>query len=91
MRAFDPVTAELKWEHRLFRPAWAGLASTAGRLVFAGTSDGFFKALDSESGDELWRINLGAGVQASPIAFEVGGRQMIAVAAGGGLFVFSLP
>ena len=91
VRAFDPVTAELQWEHRLFQPAWAGLASTAGHLIFAGTSDGFFKALDADSGEELWRINLGAGIQASPMAYEVGGRQMIAVAAGGGLFVFALP
>ena len=91
VRAFDPVSAELQWEHRLYQPAWAGLISTAGGLVFAGTSDGFFKALDAGSGNELWRINLGAGIQASPMAFESEGRQMMAVAAGGGLFVFALP
>ncbi len=91
VRAFDPVTAALKWEHRLFQPAWAGLLSTAGGLVFAGTSDGFFKALDARTGDELWRISLGGAVQASPMTFEVNGRQMIAVAAGGGLFAFALP
>ena len=91
VRAFDPVTAERVWEHRLFQPAWAGLASTAGGLVFAGTSDGFFKALDAESGVELWRINLGAGIQASPMTYEAGGRQMVAVASGGGVFVFALP
>ncbi len=91
VRAFDPVTAELQWEHKLFQPAWAGLISTAGSLVFAGTSDGFFKALDAETGNELWRINLGGAVQASPMAFEANGRQMMAVAAGGGLFVFALP
>ena len=90
VRAFDPVTAERVWEHRLFRPAWAGLLSSAGGLVFAGTSDGFFKALDSKTGDELWRINLGAGILASPMTYEVRGRQMVAVASGGGIFVFSL-
>ena len=67
VRAFHPVTAEKVWEHKLFRPVWAGLLSTAGGLVFAGGSGGFFKALDSESGEELWRINLGASILASPM------------------------
>lgn len=91
VRAFDPVTAERIWEHRLFRPSWAGLVSTAGGVVFAGTSDGFFKALDAEDGDELWRINLGAAILASPMTYEVDGRQMVVVASGGGLFAFALP
>ena len=91
VRAFHPVSGERIWEHRLFRPAWAGLLSTAGGLIFAGTSDGFFKALDAETGAERWRINLGAGVQASPMTFEANGRQLVAVAAGGALFVFGLP
>lgn len=91
VRAFHPVTAEKVWEHKLFRPVWAGLLSTAGGLVFAGGTGGFFKALDSESGEELWRINLGASILASPMTYEVNGRQLVAVASGGGMFVFALP
>jgi len=91
VRAFHPVTAEKVWEHKLFRPVWAGLLSTGGGLVFAGGSGGFFKALDSESGEELWRINLGASILASPMTYEVNGRQLVVVASGGGLFVFALP
>ena len=41
VRAFEPLSGKQVWEHKLFRPAWAGLGSTAGDLVFAGTSDGF--------------------------------------------------
>ena len=59
--------------------------------MFAGGSGGFFKALDSESGEELWRINLGASILASPMTYEVNGRQLVAVASGGGMFVFALP
>ena len=91
VRAFDPLTGKKVWEHPLFRPTLAGLVSTAGGLVFAGTSDGFFKALDAASGEELWRINLGAQIIASPISFGSKGRQHVAVAAGGGIFVFALP
>lgn len=88
IRALDPTTGSVKWEHRLFIPPWAGVLSTAGGVVFGGTEDGYFKALDSRTGKELWHMNLGGRVIASPIAFASRGRQRIAIAAGSGLFVF---
>ncbi|MCP5110875.1 MAG: PQQ-dependent dehydrogenase, methanol/ethanol family [bacterium] len=91
VRALDPLTGNKVWEHRLFQPAWAGLLSTAGGLVFAGTQEGYFKALDAKSGKELWRINLGGRIYASPMAYQADGHQHIAIAAGSGLFVFTLP
>ena len=90
IRALDPLTGEMKWEHRLVQPAWAGVVSTAGGLVFAGTEDGYFKALDAGSGKELWHSNLGGRVIASPMSFEVNGQQRVAIAAGSSLFVFGL-
>ncbi len=91
VRAFDPVNGNKVWEHELFRPAWAGLLSTAGGLVFAGTQDGWFKALDAGSGEEVWRVNLGTAIRASPISYESEGKQHVAIAAGQGMFVFTLP
>ena len=90
VRALDPSTGNLKWEHKLLMPPWAGVISTAGGLVFAGTEDGYFKALDARTGADLWHLNLGGRVIASPISFAAGGRQRIAIAAGSGLFVFGL-
>ena len=90
VRALDPLTGETKWEHRLFRPPWAGLLSTAGGLIFAGTEDGYFKALDARNGAELWHMNLGGRVIASPMSFGVDGAQRVAIAAGSGLFVLGL-
>ncbi len=90
VRALDPLTGDKVWEHKLFRPAWAGLLSTGGGLVFAGAQDGWFKALDAKTGEELWRIQLGGVIQAGPMAYESNGRQRIAIAAGQGLFVFGL-
>jgi alcohol dehydrogenase (cytochrome c) len=90
VRALDPLTGDTKWEHRLLLPPWAGVVSTAGGVVFAGTEDGYFKGLDASSGKELWHANLGGRVIASPISFEVKGRQRIAIAAGSALFVFGL-
>ena len=91
IRALDPMTGNKVWEHKLFQPAWAGLLSTAGGLIFAGTQDGWFKALDAKTGEEKWRLQLGGTVMASPIAFESRGKQHIALAAGQSLFVFALP
>ena len=91
VRALDPETGRLVWEHKLFQPAWAGLLSTAGGLVFAGAQDGWFKALDAKSGEEKWRIQLGAPILASPVSYESRGKQHVAIAAGQGLFVFALP
>jgi alcohol dehydrogenase (cytochrome c) len=90
VRAFDPTTGTPKWEHKMLTPPWAGLVSTAGGLVFAGTEDGYFKALDGRTGRDIWHVNLGGRVIASPMSFAVGGRQRMAIAAGSGLFVFGL-
>lgn len=90
IRALDPATGEMKWEHRLLLPPWAGVLSTAGGVVFAGTEDGYFKALDAGTGRELKHWNLGGRVIASPMSFAVKGEQRVAIAAGSSLFVFGL-
>jgi alcohol dehydrogenase (cytochrome c) len=66
------------------------LVHPGGRLVFGGTEEGNFFALDAETGKPLWDTQLGAAVRGIPIAFGVDGRQYIAIAAGFTLFVFSL-
>lgn len=91
VRAFEPNTGKVVWEHRLFQPAWAGLLSTAGAVVFAGTQDGWLKALDALDGKELWRIQLGGPILASPMTYMSNGHQVVAIAAGQSLFTFALP
>ncbi len=91
VRALDPLTGKLVWEHKMFRPAWAGLVSTAGGLVFAGSEEDYFKALDAKTGKELRYINLGGRIAASPMTYLSKGRQHVAIASGGGLFVLALP
>jgi len=64
--------------------------STAGDLVFSGTIDGFFFALDAETGEELWHINVGSRVHAAPMSFMVDGKQYIGIAAGNVFYTFAL-
>jgi quinoprotein glucose dehydrogenase len=57
---------------------------TAGGLVFtAAAMDNFLRAFDSETGKELWKYQLPAGGQATPMTYTVNGKQYLVIAAGG--------
>jgi quinoprotein glucose dehydrogenase len=65
-------------------PNMGGPLTTAGGLIFIGaTTDNFLRAFDTTSGAELWKMRIPAGAQATPMSYELGGRQYIVVAAGG--------
>jgi alcohol dehydrogenase (cytochrome c) len=78
----DPFTGEIKNRLRLPYPNNSAALATAGGLVFTGFVDGSFAAYDDVSLEELWKINVGIGLNAPPMTFEVGGRQYVAVLAG---------
>lgn len=84
LRAFDPATGEKVWEHKEEFPLWAGTMATAGNLVFTGTSDGFVKAFNARTGDELWKFQTGSGVVSMPITWETDGKQFLGIASGYG-------
>jgi alcohol dehydrogenase (cytochrome c) len=102
IRALNPKTGEKVWEHKTFTKPWSGVLSTKGQLVFGANGgwlnrsarengEAYFFALDAQSGKELWRINLGGTMSSNPVTYMVNGKQMVAMAAGSALFVFSLP
>ncbi len=72
------------WEYKNKAPLWGGVMTTAGGLVFYGTPEGYLKAFDAKTGEELWKFNVGTGIVAPPIAWEQDGEQYIGVAAGWG-------
>ena len=90
IRALEVETGRQKWEFKLHSPPWAGVLATAGGLVFGGSNEGNFFALDASSGKPLWEFQAGAQVRSSPVSFAIDGRQHIAVTAGRSLFVFGL-
>jgi quinoprotein glucose dehydrogenase len=101
LSAVDAATGELKWEVPLGTlPALAsvpgsqtwgsivlgGAMITAGGLVFiAGTVDQELRALDVETGRELWKARLPAAGNALPMTYQLSdtGRQYVVLAAGG--------
>jgi quinoprotein glucose dehydrogenase len=65
-------------------PNVGGPIVTAGGLIFIGaTMDSKFRALDPASGRELWSADLPAPGMALPMTYLAGGRQFVAIAAGG--------
>ncbi len=90
VRALDPRTGETVWEYQLQPKTMSGLMSTATGLVFGGSVDGYFYALDAADGDELWRMNIGGRVKAAPITYLAGGEQLVSIAAGNAIFTFGL-
>jgi len=88
--AIDTETGKIAWTYMTPEPLIGGALATAGNLVFFGEGNGWFDALDAKAGKLLWRYNLGAGVNAPPVTYEVNGQQYVAVAAGGN-FQLSFP
>lgn len=83
LAAVNAATGKIAWKVEREGQAWGGTLATSGGLVFRGESDGWFRAYDARDGRELWSFFCGAGVDGSPITYELDGRQYIAVPAGG--------
>lgn len=65
-------------------PNFGGPIITAGGIVFiAAAMDNYLRAIDVESGEELWRGRLPAGGQATPMTYTWQGRQYVVIYAGG--------
>jgi alcohol dehydrogenase (cytochrome c) len=81
--AVDYNTGEIAWQVKTQQPMIGGVLTTGGGLAFTGEGNGLFKAYDAATGNVLWQFQAGAGVNAPPVSYTVGGTQYIAVAAGG--------
>ncbi|MGX1097779.1 membrane-bound PQQ-dependent dehydrogenase, glucose/quinate/shikimate family [Amorphus sp. MBR-141] len=69
-------------------PNNGGPIVTAGGLIFiAAATDNLIRAIDEKTGEVVWTATLPAGGQATPITYEVGGRQFVAIMAGGHHFM----
>jgi len=67
--AWDPIQRKKAWSVKESFPAWSGALATAGDIVFYGTMDRWFKALDARTGELLWQHRTGSGIIGQPISF----------------------
>ncbi len=81
--AVDYNNGKIAWQVKTPQPMIGGILATSGGLVFAGEGNGWFKAYNSTNGKVLWQFEAGAGVNAPPSSYSVGGKQYIVVGAGG--------
>ncbi|MBV8869199.1 MAG: PQQ-dependent dehydrogenase, methanol/ethanol family [Acetobacteraceae bacterium] len=83
--AWNPVTGKKAWSINEQFMTMSGTVATAGDLVFYGTADGWFRAVDARSGKVLWSQKLSSGVISQPITYlGPDGRQYVAVYTGVG-------
>jgi len=83
--AWDLVAAKKRWSVAENFPVWSGALVTAGDIVFYGTMDGYFKALDAKSGEVLWSFRASSGIIGQPISYRgADGKQYVAVLSGVG-------
>jgi len=82
--AWDPVAREPRWIIDYPFAVNGGTLTTAGNLVFQGGEDGWLRAYTADAGDLLWQVDLGVGIMAPPVTYELGGTQYLSVLVGWG-------
>jgi len=78
----DPLTGEVKKRIHSVYPNVSGMLTTAGGLVLTGFADGAVAAYDDTTLEQLWKLNVGTGINAPPMTFEAGGKQYVAILTG---------
>lgn len=82
LQALNLETRELLWDFREMAPPTTAIVATAGGIIFGGTLDHTFKALDENTGEILWQTNIGDIPASYPITYMADGRQHVAVVIG---------
>ena len=90
LKAIDPDTGESVWEYDQFDVSDSGMLTTASDLLFTGGREGYIHALDAQSGELLWKVNLGGQIVMAPVTFMVDGVQYLTVISGHVMATFAL-
>ena len=82
--AYDSVSGQTKWSVDDMFQVYSGPLTTDGDVVFYGTLDGWFKAVDEASGKELYKFHAPSGIIGNPMTYTYKGKQYVAVLSGVG-------
>jgi PQQ-dependent dehydrogenase (methanol/ethanol family) len=83
LTAWDPINKAPAWQIRENFPVWSGALATAGDVVFYGTMEGWFKAVNARTGELLWQFKTGSGIIGQPVTFRgPDGKQYVAILSG---------
>ena len=79
-----PTKGEIKWSLPEQFSVWSGALATAGDVVFYGTLEGYLKAVDAETGEELYKFKTPSGIIGNVMTYEHDGKQYVGVLSGVG-------
>jgi lanthanide-dependent methanol dehydrogenase len=82
--AWDAGQGKIVWSDPEPFSVWSGALATAGDVVFYGTLEGYFKAVDIETGKELYRFKTPSGIIGNVMTYIHGSKQYVAVLSGVG-------
>ncbi|MFL5259343.1 MAG: methanol/ethanol family PQQ-dependent dehydrogenase [Hyphomicrobiales bacterium] len=83
--AWDITNAKKVWAIQENFPVWSGTMVTAGNVTFYGTMEGWFKAVNAETGELLWQFKTGSGIIGQPTTYRgPDGHQYVAILSGVG-------
>jgi len=92
LRALDYRTGKVVWNHEIGNgEGISGILTTGGHLLFSADNSGNLLALDPATGKTLWHLNAGGRMDASPMTYELDGRQYLILAVQDILYAFALP
>ncbi|WP_082167185.1 methanol/ethanol family PQQ-dependent dehydrogenase [Methylobacterium aquaticum] len=80
--AWDNLAGRIRWSIPEPFSVWSGALATAGGVVFYGTLEGYLKAVDAETGRELYRFKTPSGIVGNVTTYRHRGRQYVAVLSG---------
>ncbi len=92
LRALDYRTGKVVWNHELGNGGTiAGILTTAGHLLFTADNSGNLLALAPATGKTLWHLNMGGELVASPMTYQLDGRQYLIIPVQDILYAFAVP
>ena len=80
--AWDNIEGKIKWSIPEQFSVWSGALATAGDVVFYGTLEGYLKAIDASTGDELYSFKTPSGIIGNVMTYEHGGKQYVGILSG---------
>jgi PQQ-dependent dehydrogenase (methanol/ethanol family) len=80
--AWDATTGKIKWSNSEPFSVWSGALATAGDIVFYGTLEGYLKAVDANTGKELYKFKTPSGIIGNVNTYVFEGKQYVAVLSG---------
>ncbi|AFI83468.1 PQQ-dependent dehydrogenase, methanol/ethanol family [Methylophaga nitratireducenticrescens] len=82
--AWDAREGKIVWSNPERFSVWSGALATAGDVVFHGTLEGYIKAVDAQSGRELWRFKTPSGIIGNVNTYKHNNKQYISILSGVG-------